>query len=147
MRCVLALMIFLLYVWLQNTQRSEVTQPGSVSNQQASSLSVKTASLLLSPFSLYSWLVSVLVNLLFSAPALVLSSVYYTILLLLVMPCCVATWWLSAVVCCIHVMVYVIHLVLVFCALAGLLVAKHKMADVKKPKSVPLLTTQCSETN
>lgn len=92
-------------------------------------MSEAAASLLLSPLSLYSWLVSTLVRLVLSVPALVLSSLHHSLLLLLAWPWCVASVCASLLLACLRVALYLLHLVLVVGVVAILTLTRHKMAD------------------
>ncbi|KAF7666233.1 hypothetical protein LDENG_00114590, partial [Lucifuga dentata] len=95
---------------------------------QAASVSEAAVSFLLSPLSLYSWLASTLVRLLLSSPALVLSCLHHALLLLLAWPWCVITICVSLLLNCLHVALYLIHLVLVVGVVAILTLTRHKMA-------------------
>ncbi|XP_036790273.1 uncharacterized protein LOC118936866 isoform X1 [Oncorhynchus mykiss] len=148
---------------LQNAHRSDVNQQGSVCDQALplaisrllfSPLSVYSwlvsvmVELLFSPLSVYSWLVSVMVKLLFSSLTLISSSLYYTVLLLLAGPCCIATLSLSVLVSCLRVVIYMVHLVLVLCALAVLaIMTPHKMADVNGPKMADVNGPKMADVN
>lgn len=117
--------------WLKYSRLEKRSNSHSVPFQV---LPLSISRLLFSPLSVYSWLVSVMVKLVFSSLALILSSLYYTVLLLLAGPCCIVTLSLSVVLYCLHVVIYMVHLVLVLCALAVLAMTPHKMADVNGPK-------------
>ncbi|XP_052358125.1 uncharacterized protein LOC127918888 [Oncorhynchus keta] len=145
MKIVLVVALVLLYVWLQNAHRSDVNQPGSVCDQ---ALPLAISRLLISPLSVYSWLVSVMVKLLFSSLTLIFSSLYYTVLLLLAGPCCIATLSLSVLVSCLRVVIYMVHLVLVLCVLAVLaIMTPHKMADVNGPKMADVNGPKMADVN
>lgn len=92
-------------------------------------MSKAAVSFLLSPLSLYSWLASMLVRLVLSVPALVLSSLHHSLLLLLAWPWCVATISVSLLLTCLHVGLYLLHLALVVGVVAILTLTQHKMAD------------------
>ena len=89
-------------------------------------VSQQTASLLLSPVSLYSWVVSTMVRLLLSAPAILLSSLYYSLLLLLAAPWASATFCLLGVLSCLQVALYLLHLGLVVATVTILALTLHK---------------------
>ena len=97
---------------------------------QVPSVSQQTASLLLSPVSLYSWVVSTMVRLLLSAPALLLSSLYCSLLLLLAAPWASATFCLLGVLACLQVALYLLHLGLVVATVTILALTLHKMDPI-----------------
>lgn len=96
-------------------------------------MSEAAVSLLLSPLSLYSWVVSTLLRVLLSIPALVISALYHSLLLLLAGPWCVATGFFSLLLTSLRVSLYLLHLVLVVGAVAILALMQHKMADGDTP--------------
>lgn len=96
------------------------------------SVSQATASLLLSPLSLYSWLTSTLLRLVLSLPALLLSSLYRSLLLLLALPWFVATVGASLLLTCLQVGLYLLHLSLVVGAVVLLIVMRQKSATTER---------------
>ncbi|CAG5939254.1 unnamed protein product [Menidia menidia] len=142
MRLLLATALVLLFLWLLKAERS--SHNGNAC--EAASLSGAVVSLLLSPLSLYSWLTSTLLRLMASLPALVLGALHHSVLLPLAALWCAASICSSLLLTCLYVALYLLHLALVFGAVAILTLAPHKMADgdaftQMKPKE-KLLPTQ-----
>ncbi|KAM8842370.1 uncharacterized protein ACB058_014033 [Synchiropus picturatus] len=110
MRFLLATSMVLLLSWLYSAHIAD----GRVDEDlcKATSLQEATVKLLVSPLSLYCWLSSTLVTLLRSLPALLCSALHHTLLLCLVGPWCVATVCLSLLCTCLHVALYLLHLLL-----------------------------------
>ncbi|XP_076585182.1 uncharacterized protein LOC143319836 [Chaetodon auriga] len=127
MRPLLAIALILLFLWLHKAQTSNDTLHGNPC--ETVSMSEAAVSLLLSPLSLYSWLTSTLLRLVLSIPALVLSSLHHSLLLLLAGPWCIASVCFSLLLTCLHVALYLLHLVLVVGVVAILTLTKHKKAD------------------
>ncbi|KAF1395189.1 hypothetical protein PFLUV_G00008950 [Perca fluviatilis] len=149
MRLLLTIILILLFLWFHRAQMSNDTLHGNPC--EAVSMSEAAVSLLLSPLSLYSWLASMLLRLVLSVPALVLSSLHLSLLLLLAWPWCVATVCVSLLLTCVHVALYLLHLALVVGVVAILTLTQHKMADSdttkekvldqqKKPERFPTQT-------
>ncbi|KAG7238369.1 hypothetical protein INR49_030876 [Caranx melampygus] len=128
MRLLLAIALILLFLWLHKAQTSS-DDALHASSCKAVSMGEAAVSLLLSPLSLYSWMMSTLLRLVLSAPALVLSSLYHTLLLFLAGPWCAATVCISLLLSCLRVALYLLHLVLVVGVVAILALTQHKMAD------------------
>ncbi|KAK5866071.1 hypothetical protein PBY51_020288 [Eleginops maclovinus] len=126
MRLLLTAILLLLFLWLYMAKMSNDSHGNPC---EAVSTSEAAVALLLSPLSLYSWFSSTLFRLALSIPALVLSSLYHSVLLLLAGPWCVATVCLSLLLTCLHVALYLLHLVLVIGVLAMLILTQHKVAD------------------
>ncbi|KAM7394220.1 hypothetical protein PAMP_021033 [Pampus punctatissimus] len=127
MRLLLAIALILLFFWLHKAQMSNDTLHGNPC--QAVSMSKAAVSFLLSPLSLYSWLASMLVRLVLSVPALLLSSLHNSLLLLLAWPWCIATVSVSLLLTCFHVGLYLLHLALVVGVVTILTLTQHKMDD------------------
>lgn len=98
-------------------------------------------SVLLSPLSLYSWLTSMLLGLVMSVPALVLTSLYHSLLLLLAWPWCLASISVSLLLTCLHVALYLLHVALVVGAVAVLILARQKTSG----ESTTSETTLCQQ--
>lgn len=96
------------------------------------SVSEATASLLLSPLSLYSWLASTLWRLVLSLPTLVLASLYHSLLLLLAVPWCVATIGASLLLTGLQVALYLLHLSLVVGAVVLFIVTQQKSVTTER---------------
>lgn len=97
-------------------------------------VSEATASLLLSPLALYSWLTSTLLRLVLSLPTLVLASLYHSLLLLLAWPWCVATVGASLLLTCLDVALYLLHLSVAVGAAALLIAARQRSAATERQK-------------
>lgn len=95
---------------------------------QAVSAGEAAASLLLSPLSLYSWVTSMLLRLVLSFPALLLTSVHHSLLLLLAWPWSVLSVCLSLLLTCLRVALYWLHLAVVFGVAAILAMTRHRAA-------------------
>ncbi|KAJ0050934.1 hypothetical protein NL108_009929 [Boleophthalmus pectinirostris] len=130
MRGLLGLALILLFLWLQKSHMSS----SNYTPCKDVSLSDSTVSLLLSPLSLYSWLMSTTLRLVLSLPALVLNILHHSWFLLMAFPWCIASISLSFVFTILQVALYLLHLSLVLAVVAILTLSKSHLAkqDMKK---------------
>ncbi|KAK7929432.1 hypothetical protein WMY93_005827 [Mugilogobius chulae] len=130
MRLLLGLALIVLFLCtFKNTHKS-----------WAVSFSDSAVSLLLSPLSVYSWLMSILLRLILSLPALILNILHQSWLLGMAFPWCIASISFSLAFTILHVTLYLLHLSLVLGVVAILTLSKfHSAKEDIRPKTASSL--------